>query len=157
MPNSHQCYRITSAGEMEALGSNMARFCHAHPLIFLLKGDLGAGKTTFARGFLRGFGYEGAVKSPTFSLLESYDVMPYRVIHFDLYRLMNVVELEGLGWADFFNGKQTCLIEWPDRAAEQLPVFDITVFFIVVDEGREVRLEAHSKLGEEILERLHEK
>ena len=154
MNDSQQVYHIGSAEKMESFAGRIAKVCYAQPIILLLKGDLGAGKTTFARGFLRAAGYKGTVKSPTFSLLETYDLMPYPIAHFDLYRLKSPAELEGLGWADFFNGRQTCLIEWPEKAAEQLTVFDISCVFAVVEGGRTVQLEAHSQLGKEILAKM---
>jgi tRNA threonylcarbamoyladenosine biosynthesis protein TsaE len=151
---SQKSYRICSPEEMENLGSRLAVFCLMYPLVILLEGDLGAGKTTFTRGFLKGLGYQGTVKSPTFSLLETYELKPYTVTHFDLYRLKAVNELDGIGWTDFFDGQQTCLIEWPERAEGLLKTHDINCIFRIIEEGRQVELQANSRVGEAILQKM---
>ena len=94
-----------------------------------LTGDLGAGKTSFVRGVIRGLGYPGEVLSPTFSLLETYEFDVFTVVHFDLYRLQDEQELELIGFRDYFTETNVIFIEWPDRAMEILstPDYDIRI------------------------------
>jgi tRNA threonylcarbamoyladenosine biosynthesis protein TsaE len=95
------------------------------PCIIYLKGELGAGKTTLTRGFLRALGYEGPVRSPTFTLIESYEIQDQKVFHVDLYRLHSPEEIEFIGLREYFTEDVIGLIEWPERALELLPPPDI--------------------------------
>ena len=137
---------------MEALGGRLARCCRAGVRLYL-SGELAAGKTTFTRGYLRALGYAGAVKSPTFTLVESYRLASRVVHHFDLYR-MAAAELEFIGIEEYFDADADCLIEWAERGAPILPPPDLTLTLRVVDEGREARLEGHGRLGDEIVSKL---
>ena len=102
---------------------------HVRGLSIYLHGDLGAGKTTLCRGFVQGFGHRGAVKSPTYTIVEPYELANINIYHFDLYRLDGAEELEFIGVDNYFNQPNTvCLFEWPERAAAALPAADLTLF-----------------------------
>ncbi len=143
----------------EDLGRALAKVCPAHCLIFL-KGDLGAGKTTFSRGFLRGLGYTGRVKSPTYTLLEPYDIPSddkprvQHVCHFDLYRLADPEELAYLGAEDCFADGSVILVEWPEQGEGMLPVADVTLFLQYRNSSRQAHLLAGTKRGQQLLQLL---
>jgi tRNA threonylcarbamoyladenosine biosynthesis protein TsaE len=122
--------------------------------ILFFYGDLGAGKTTLTRGFLRGLGYEGKVKSPTYTIVEPYEIKNQKVYHFDFYRLQDPQELEFIGIEDYFVPHAISLIEWPDQGGNLLPAADLSCYIEPYQEGRQVRIEAHSAHGHEILKQL---
>ncbi len=108
-------------------------------LIFL-HGELGAGKTTLVRGFLRAAGYTGAVKSPTYTLVEEYTLGTRKIFHFDLYRVADPEELEWIGIRDYFDQDCVCFIEWPDRGKGFLPEPDRVISLVTEGEGRSVEM-----------------
>jgi len=121
-----------------------------------LHGDLGAGKTTLARGLMRGYGYDGAVKSPTYTLVEPYEFSRYNIYHFDLYRLSIPDEVEFLGVSDYFESQNLCLIEWPENGGSELPKADLLISLVIENQGRRLSWQANSERGQEIAERLLE-
>ena len=136
------------------LGRLLAPALDAAGVIFL-SGGLGAGKTTLCRGLLRGLGYDGAVKSPTFTLVEPYGLERGSVYHFDLYRLAHPDELDYLGAEDYFAAEALCLIEWPERGAGFLPTPDLELTLTVTSEAsRQVQLRAQTLKGERAMARL---
>jgi tRNA threonylcarbamoyladenosine biosynthesis protein TsaE len=141
--------------EMLAFAETFARKVDGGTIIFLY-GSLGAGKTTFTRGFLHGLGYVGKVKSPTYTLVEPYEVGERKIFHFDLYRLTHPDELEQMGIRDYFTEDSICLIEWPENGFSLLPTADVACHFAFNKEGREVRIEALSDKGSGIVHRLCE-
>lgn len=121
-----------------------------------LSGELGAGKTTLTRGVLRGYGHMGAVKSPTYTLVEPYEERGLNIYHFDLYRLADPEEVEFLGVFDYFDEENLCLIEWAERGKGYLPAPDIEITLSIQGVGRLIRLETRSAHGELIARRLSE-
>ncbi len=136
------------------LGRLLAPALDAAGVIFL-SGGLGAGKTTLCRGLLRGLGYYGAVKSPTFTIVEPYELERGSVYHFDLYRLAHPDELDYLGAEDYFAAEALCLIEWPERGAGFLRMPDLELTLTVTSEtSRQVQLRAQTLKGERAMARL---
>ena len=121
------------------LGAHLAGFLRPGLTIFLV-GDLGAGKTTLVRGLLRGLGFEGRVKSPTYTLVESYSVSSLYLYHFDLYRFKHEQEWLDAGFNEFFNAQNICLLEWPERAMNLLPRADVEISLTHQDDGRRANI-----------------
>jgi len=132
---------------MSDFGARIARITQGHGLIFL-EGNLGMGKTTLSRGIIRGLGHVGSVKSPTFTLVEPYEIGDIRAFHFDLYRLVDPEELEFLGIRDYFEDDALCLIEWPDKGAGFLPKPDLTITISPQDSGRSLKILSQGSRGE---------
>jgi len=135
-----------------ALGRSLAAGLAPGMVIYLM-GDLGAGKTTLARGLLRGLGYTGRVKSPTFTLVEVYEFSRLYLYHFDFYRFSDPKEFGETGFREYFNPQSVCLVEWPDKAAG-LPAADLKVVLQVEGSGRVVSIFADSKVGASCLKRI---
>jgi tRNA threonylcarbamoyladenosine biosynthesis protein TsaE len=133
-----------------AFGARLARNLHAG-LTFYLVGDLGAGKTTLVRGLLRALGVTGRVKSPTYTLVETYELPGFELYHFDLYRMHDPREWLDAGFRDV-SGQAVSLIEWPDKAAGWLAAPDVIVSLLIADDAREVECEAASPEGARYLE-----
>lgn len=136
-----------------ALGKHIARGLRGGAVVFL-RGHLGAGKTTLSRGILEGFGHSGAVKSPTYTLVEPYDLKPWQLFHFDLYRLGDPEELEYMGIRDYFSDQTIALIEWDERGAGMLPSPDLILNLTAKDGGREVSFEACSEAAHALVSSL---
>jgi tRNA threonylcarbamoyladenosine biosynthesis protein TsaE len=131
---------------MLALGARLAATLAPGIVIYLI-GDLGMGKTTLARGVVQSLGHQGAVKSPTYTLVEPYEMESLTVFHFDLYRLGDPEELEFMGIRDYFSGDSLALIEWPERGEGFLPPADLVVRIEREGQGRRLLLEARSARG----------
>ena len=137
---------------MVAFGRQLGLACKAQSgVVIFLQGDLGMGKTTLSRGVLQAFGHQGAVKSPTYTLVEPYELSAGNVYHFDLYRLGDPEELEFMGIRDYFAGNSLCLVEWADKARGFLPVADLMVRIQPVTAGRTVSITAQTAIGEQVL------
>lgn len=147
---------LVSSGESdtEALGARVAGAVPGVRLIYV-RGPLGAGKTTFVRGLLRALGYAGAVKSPTFTLVEPYEIGALSLCHFDLYRIADPAELEFLALRDYIGSEAICIVEWPERAGALLPAPDLNVMIRPTNnEGRELQLQASTQAGKAALDAL---
>ena len=149
--------RIVTTDETQTEASGAA-LAHSLPsalpsraLRIYLSGDLGAGKTTFVRGFLRGLGVEGHIKSPTYSLLEFYGAPPWQLLHLDFYRLAEPDDVLALGLADHDVAQSLWLIEWPERAQGVLPIPDLVLRLSGRREHHELEFKARSEVGSEWL------
>ena len=145
---------INSTEKMEKLGQLLYDACQQKGTILYLSGNLGAGKTTFVRGFLRATGYQGKVKSPTYTLVEPYEIAQIPLFHFDFYRLNSADELEYMGIRDYFQANAICLVEWPEKAQAQLPSSDIEINIAIQEDSREVNIKANTQRGKDVLGRL---
>ena len=144
---------VAGVADMERLGQELVEHLGGIHLIFL-SGPLGAGKTTLVRGMLRALGHAGAVKSPTFTLVEPYAFHEFAFYHFDLYRLKDPEELEFLGVRDYLHGKGVCAVEWAERAKSVLPTPDLDIMITPTGTGRMARITAHTESGRTLLDAL---
>ena len=152
--NSQRRYIVADETAMLAFAAGCAPALAGGGVVFL-EGDLGMGKTTFARGLLRALGYPGAVKSPTYTLVEPYILATVAVYHFDLYRLGDPEEMEYLGAREYFAEDNLCLVEWPQRGEGWLPQPDLQISIVASGGGREITLVPQSPRGKKQLEHLH--
>lgn len=123
-------------------------------LTLFLHGNLGAGKTTFSRGLINALGHTGTVKSPTYTLVEPYQLGDISVFHFDLYRLRDPEELEFMGIRDYFRADTLCLVEWPEQGHGYLPVADLDLHLTFESEHRRVVINANTDAGARIIKAL---
>lgn len=133
--------QLSKDAETQALGAELSKNLTGNQTLFL-HGPLGAGKTTLVRGLLHALGHQGAVKSPTFTLVESYCLKHLKIHHFDLYRLSDPEELEWMGIRDYFTDDSVVLVEWPSRGAGILPRPDLEIHLEWHDQGRLAKLTA---------------
>jgi tRNA threonylcarbamoyladenosine biosynthesis protein TsaE len=136
-----QCWLTRSGEETEALGGQLlgvAPPANAPCRVVTLSGELGAGKSTFARGVLRSLGAQGPIKSPSYTLMEIYELPEVQVLHLDLYRLHDPEELENLGLADYHRPGHLWLVEWPERGAGRLPEPDLGFVFSISKDGHRI-------------------
>jgi tRNA threonylcarbamoyladenosine biosynthesis protein TsaE len=137
---------LPSEADTLAAGALLAKLCVA-PMLIFLQGELGAGKSTFVRGFLRGLGYKNTVKSPTYTLVEPYEIAGKSIFHFDLYRLNDPSELAFIGIDEYLTANAIVLIEWPERAISVLPSADLTCYIESFQQGRQLVVTAQSAKG----------
>ena len=130
-----------------AFGRLLSTLLEGHGLV-TLQGNLGGGKTTLCRGLIQGLGHPGKVKSPTYTLVEPYDLPAGKVLHYDLYRLADPTDLEFLGMRDFLDAQTLTLVEWPERAGTHLPPADLALSLSVQDAGRLLTWQAQGPRAE---------
>ncbi len=145
---------LNTADDTIAAGADLARrLCAAgmDQLTLFLIGDLGTGKTTLARGFLRALGQTGRVPSPTYTLIEPYELDRLTVYHIDLYRLADPRDADDLGLSELPGPGVVMLVEWPERAGERLPQADVSVTLTLAGRGRKMELRAATAVGDSLL------
>jgi len=136
-----------------AFGATLAHALVPGLTIYLV-GDLGVGKTTLTRGVLRGLGYTGKVKSPTYNLVELYNVSSLYLYHFDFYRFADPEEWEDAGFREYFNEHSVCFVEWPEKAGEFLPIPDLRIELVAQQSGRSLHVHAETEAGKQCLAHL---
>lgn len=145
--------RLQDEAETLRLGGALARGLEPGMVVYL-RGELGAGKTSLARGILRGLGFGNKVKSPTYTLVEAYKVSRLYLYHFDFYRLEDPRAWIDAGFRDDFNEHTVCLVEWPEKAGGTLPAADLDIALVIADAGRDVRITACTEAGRRCLSML---
>ncbi len=123
-------------------------------MVIYLRGDLGAGKTTLVRALIQTLGHAGRVKSPTYTLLEPYEASGLHLRHFDLYRFRDEAEWEAAGFRDEFDGRNICLVEWPEKASHLVPQADVEIAFEILPVGRKLTVHANTDVGRTCLDSL---
>ena len=146
---------VEAVEDEQAVALLAAKFADAAetPLVIYLRGDLGAGKTTFARAYVHSLGFSGYVKSPSYGLLETYEAGGQSILHLDLYRIEDPEELEYLAIRDLFGDHSVLLVEWPDRGKHHLPEPDLVLEFGEKSETRFVSCQVHSERGQRLADR----
>lgn len=153
-------YRLILSDEAatQKVSARLAQLLPARAVLYL-QGPLGAGKTTFSRGLLHALGHQGAVKSPTYTLVEPYQLATRQIYHFDLYRLTDPEELEFIGGRDYFSADALCLVEWPERGHGFLPPADIRLQLDYnhaadTEYSRSLTIHGESQLGRSVVEKM---
>jgi len=123
-------------------------------MVIFLRGDLGAGKTTLVRALLHALDYTWRVKSPTYTLLEQYEAGGLHLRHFDLYRFQDKEEWETAGFRDEFDGRNVCLVEWPEKAHGLIAQADLEIVFEILLSGRNISLRANTETGRKCIDLL---
>ena len=148
-------YLLNNETETQQLAEKIAKHCSENErLIIFLRGELGAGKTTFTRFFLKALGHAGAVKSPTYTLVETYQLPRYRIFHLDLYRLQSPREILELGLYDEFDQAAIWLIEWPEHALAFLPSADVSCTFTLIDAHRQIEIQDQTPKAKQLLQKI---
>jgi tRNA threonylcarbamoyladenosine biosynthesis protein TsaE len=151
MPETTFACNAADEAAMSDIGAMIAKAVLASGgAVIYLQGTLGMGKTTLSRAIIQALGWADKVKSPTYTLVESYDLEPLTVAHFDLYRLADPEELEFMGIRDYDQPNTLCLVEWPDRGLGILPKADLTIELTEHQSGRQLGFTAHSPTGEQL-------
>jgi tRNA threonylcarbamoyladenosine biosynthesis protein TsaE len=142
---------LPDAVATERVGAALARALTGG-VVVALSGDLGAGKTTLVRGMLRELGWDGPVKSPTYTLVEYYPLSSLYFYHFDFYRFADPGEWETAGLAELFRRDSACIVEWPERVANLLPPADLSIVLAHAGDGRELTAASNSEAGDRCLD-----
>jgi tRNA threonylcarbamoyladenosine biosynthesis protein TsaE len=145
--------KLSDAAATLRLGEALAAGAAPGRVLFI-SGDLGAGKTTLVRGLLRGLGYAGRAKSPTYALVEPYSFSSLDLYHFDFYRFKDRSEWLNSGFREHFNPQSLCVVEWPEKAGDLLSPPDLHIKLEFDGEARAATLEARSPAGESWLSSL---
>ncbi|WP_373777078.1 tRNA (adenosine(37)-N6)-threonylcarbamoyltransferase complex ATPase subunit type 1 TsaE [Glaesserella sp.] len=159
-----QPFYVENEAQMLQFGAYLADELQAYlaasptaSLVIYLNGELGAGKTTLTRSIVQRFGHNGNVKSPTYTLVEEYQLSRYSLYHFDLYRLADPEELEFMGIRDYFGPQTICLFEWASRGEGMIPPADLVIQIDYQSEGRKVTLQPQNNIGQHIFAKFLEK
>ncbi len=156
--NKNQQFSVVSLeleteADTQHLGETIGKNLNA-PLVCYLRGELGTGKTRLVRAIIQSLGYSGNVKSPTYTLVEPYQLEPFNVYHFDLYRLSDSQELDFLGIRDYFDQQSVSFIEWPDKGEGWLEKADVSISLEFNGTGRKFYLETHTDNGNNLISKL---
>jgi tRNA threonylcarbamoyladenosine biosynthesis protein TsaE len=144
-------YELKSEEDTKSFGRQLAN--HLAPgLVIGLQGEIGRGKTCMVRACLEALGVTSLIKSPTFTLVETYDIKGLHIHHFDLYRLQSEYELEDLGFRDYLHSQSICFIEWPEKSPNLLPFLDLSLEFKLKLPGRMLTIQAKSEKGKQVLQ-----
>ena len=152
-PNAARWY-LADAAATERVGASLARALSGG-MVVTLAGDLGTGKTTLVRGLLRQLGWTGPVKSPTYTLVEYYPLSSLYLYHFDFYRFADPEEWETAGLAEYFRRDSACIVEWPERVANVLPLADVSIALAHAGDGRDLQAASHSAAGDRCLDAMN--